>query len=47
MKENKDKILHLRLSASEKEKIKELAKKYDMNVSEFVRYACEKIFLND
>ena len=44
MKEIKDKTIEIRLTASDKEKIKETAEKYNMTVSEFIRWACYKIF---
>lgn len=33
-----------RLSAEMKQQIMDYCQKYDMSVSEFLRYACEKIF---
>lgn len=36
--------MEIRLTAEEKNKIKEQAAKMNMTISEFVRYACETIF---
>ena len=36
--------LELRLTQQEKEMIKEKAKEMGMSMSEFIRYACDKIF---
>ena len=36
--------LEIRLTQQEKEKIKETANRMGMSMSEFIRYACEKIF---
>ena len=36
--------IEIRLTDEEKAAIKEQAAKYGMTVSEFVRYACERIF---
>lgn len=44
MKEIKDKTIEIRLTASDKQKIKDAAEKHGMTVSEFIRFACEKIF---
>ena len=43
MKENRDQKLDLRLTITEKQRIKEAAAARDMNVSEFIRYACERL----
>lgn len=44
MKDIKNARLELRLTQEEKDKIKEYAEKRDMSASEFVRYACQRIF---
>ena len=44
MKENKTARLELRLTPEEKEQIKEYAEKRDMSASEFIRWACQRIF---
>ena len=36
--------IEIRLTAEEKQKIKDFAAERNMTVSEFVRYACETIF---
>ena len=43
MKEIRDKKIDLRLSAVEKERIKQAAAARDMTASEFIRYACERL----
>lgn len=42
--ENKDQQIKFRLTQTDKEKILTYCEKHDMTVSEFVRFACEKIF---
>ena len=37
-------VINFRLTQQEKEKIKEVAAAKGMNVSDFIRYACERIF---
>ena len=37
-------VINFRLTAEEKQKIKEVAAAKGMNVSDFIRYACERIF---
>jgi hypothetical protein len=41
MKEIKDCQLKFRLTAEQKRRILEYCEKHDMNVSEFIRFACE------
>ena len=43
MKETRCLKIDLRLTADEKRRIQEAAAKNDMNVSEFIRYACERL----
>lgn len=44
MKEIKNTKIELRITQQDKEKIKEYADKHNMTMSEFIRFACEKIF---
>lgn len=44
MKENKNVKIEVRLTPREKEKIKVLAEKYNLTVSEMVRLLCKKAF---
>lgn len=44
MKENKDYQVKCRLTQKDKERILAYCEKHSMTVSEFIRYACEKIF---
>ena len=46
MKEIRDKKIDLRLTAAEKERIKQRAAELDMSASEFIRYACERLMNN-
>lgn len=43
MKETRCLKIDLRLTAEEKRKIQEAAARYEMNMSEFIRYACERL----
>ena len=43
MNTKRDKKIDLRLSDCEKEAIQETAKKFNMNTSQFIRFACEQI----
>ena len=43
MKDIRDKKIDLRLSAIEKERIKQAAADRQMTASEFIRYACERL----
>ena len=43
MKNIRNKKLDLRLTDCEKEAIQETAKKFNMNTSQFIRFACEQI----
>ena len=44
MKETKDYQMKCRLTQTEKEKIFAFCEKHNMSISEFVRFACEKVF---
>lgn len=44
MKEIKNTKIELRLTQQDKDRIKEYADKHNMTMSEFIRFACEKIF---
>lgn len=44
MKETKDYQMKCRLTQAEKEKVFAFCEKHNMSVSEFVRFACEKVF---
>lgn len=46
MKENKDKKVEIRLTAEEKEKLKEYAEQRHLTMSEAIRWLCEEIFNN-
>ena len=37
-------VINFRLTAEEKQKIKEVAASKGMSISDFIRYACERIF---
>ena len=43
MSKKRDKKIDLRLSDCEKEAIQQTAKKFNMNTSQFIRFACEQI----
>ena len=43
-KENRDTVLKVRLTPTEKQKIEDYAEKYNMTMSEVVRELCYKIF---
>lgn len=47
MIENKTWQMKCRLTPTEKEKILEYCEKHNMTISEFVRFACERIFQED
>lgn len=47
MVENKTWQMKCRLTPTEKEKILEYCEKHNMTISEFVRFACERIFQED
>ena len=44
MKQNKDSQLRIRLTADQKEQIKEYCAKHNITISEFIRITCERIF---
>lgn len=44
MKENLEFQLKARFTAEQKQQILDYCEKYDMTVSEFIRYACERMF---
>ena len=44
MKDNKDYQLKARFTADQKQKILDYCEQYNMTVSEFIRFACEKLF---
>lgn len=44
MKETKDTIIQFRLTAEQKELIKDYCRKHNISVSEFIREACTTIF---
>lgn len=44
MKEVKDYQMKCRLTQTEKERVLEYCEKHNMSISDFVRYACERIF---
>ena len=44
MDNTKDNIIRFRLTAEQKEQIKDYCRKHNITVSEFVRNACETIF---
>lgn len=42
--ERTDNVINFKLTTREKERLKEAAAAREMNISDFVRYACERIF---
>lgn len=46
-KETKDCQLKFRLTTELKNKIEDYCEQHDMNTSEFIRFACEKIFIQE
>lgn len=47
MKEIRDKKIDLRLTAEEKESIKDAADRLGMTASEFIRFACAKYYARE
>ena len=45
--ERTDNVINFKLTTREKERLKEAAAAREMNISDFVRYACERIFEQD
>ena len=46
-KENKDWQMKCRLTQTEKQRVLDYCEKHGMTISEFVRFACNKIFQED
>lgn len=47
MKETKDNSIRIRLTNSEKQRILDYCEKHNLTISEFIRFACNKIFEGD